>query len=108
MDPNLRRQLMPTCPQGPIANNFTFLDQNPQSSNIFDNSFYDQILKRRGILKIDQELARDPQTRGFVLQFARNPALFNTKFVSAMIKLQALDVLLGDEGQIRKVCSKVN
>ncbi|XP_021754932.1 proline-rich extensin-like protein EPR1 [Chenopodium quinoa] len=108
MDPNLRRQLIPTCPQGTNSNNFTFLDQNSQSSNKFDNSFFDQILKQRGILEIDQELARDPRTRDFVLRFARNAALFNTKFASVMVKMQALDVLLGDQGQIRKVCSKVN
>ncbi|XP_021773973.1 peroxidase 57-like [Chenopodium quinoa] len=108
MDPNLRRQLIPTCPQGTNSNNFTFLDQNSQSSNNFDNSFFDQILKQRGILEIDQELARDPRTRGFVLRFARNAALFSAKLVSVMVKMQALDVHLGDQGQIRKVCSKVD
>lgn len=108
MDPSLRRQLIPTCPQGSTSNNLTSLDQNPESSNIFDNSFYDQILKQRGILPIDQALARDSNTRGFVQQFATNGALFNSKLVDAMIKLQALDVLTGDQGQIRKVCSKFN
>ncbi|XP_010694980.2 vegetative cell wall protein gp1 [Beta vulgaris subsp. vulgaris] len=108
MDPKLREQLKPTCPEGITANNFTFLDQNPESSNIVDNSFFDQILKQRGILPIDQALARDRLTRRFVLQFAQNPALFNAKLVSSMIKLQAVDVLTGDEGEIRKVCSRVN
>ncbi|XP_021773972.1 peroxidase 57-like [Chenopodium quinoa] len=108
MDSNLRQQLRLTCPRGTASNNFTFLDQNPQSSSKFDNSYFDQLLKGRGILPIDQALSRNPLTSGFVRQFAQNGALFNTKFVRAMIKMQALDVLLGDQGQIRKVCSKVN
>uniref|UniRef100_A0A803LVC5 Peroxidase n=2 Tax=Chenopodium quinoa TaxID=63459 RepID=A0A803LVC5_CHEQI len=108
MDSNLREQLSGTCPQGTNSDNFTFLDQNPLSSSKFDNSFLDQLLNGRGILPIDQALSRDSQTSSFVLQYAQNPALFNAKFASVMIKLQALDVLLGDQGQIRKVCSKVN
>uniref|UniRef100_A0A803LVC6 peroxidase n=1 Tax=Chenopodium quinoa TaxID=63459 RepID=A0A803LVC6_CHEQI len=104
MDSNLRQQLRLTCPRGTASNNFTFLDQNPQSSSKFDNSYFDQLLKGRGILPIDQALSRNPLTSGFVRQFAQNGALFNTKFVRAMIKMQALDVLLGDQGQIRKGC----
>ncbi|KNA14471.1 hypothetical protein SOVF_107260 [Spinacia oleracea] len=108
MDADLRRQLSLTCPKGTTADNFAFLDQNTQSSNIFDNSFFDQILKGRGILPIDQELARDPQTSAFVLQFARNPNLFNAKFANAMVKLQSLGIHTSDHGEIRKVCSQIN
>ncbi|KAL2904958.1 Peroxidase 57 [Bienertia sinuspersici] len=108
MDPNLREQLKPICPQSMGSNNITFLDQNSSSSNIVDNSFFDQIVKRRGILSIDQALARDPQTMGFVQQLAQNPNLFATRLADAMVKMQAVDVLTGNEGQIRKVCSKLN
>lgn len=108
MDQNLHQQLMPTCPRGTTSNNFTFLDQNPQSSNKLDNSFFVQILNQRGILPIDQALARDPQTSAIVKQLARSATLFNTKLASAMVKLQALDVLIGNQGQIRKTCSSFN
>ncbi|XP_021728029.1 peroxidase 57-like [Chenopodium quinoa] len=108
MDPTLRQQLMPTCPKGITANNSTFLDQNPRSSNIVDNSFFNQIQKQRGILPIDQALARDPKTIPFVQQFAQSASLFNTKLANAMVKLQALDVLTGNQGEIRKTCSRFN
>uniref|UniRef100_A0A803KV71 Peroxidase n=1 Tax=Chenopodium quinoa TaxID=63459 RepID=A0A803KV71_CHEQI len=108
MDSTLRTQLKPVCPKGMGSNNVTFLDQNPSSSNIVDNSFFDQIVKQRGILPIDQALARDRQTKDFVQQLAQNPNAFATKLASAMVKLQALDVLTGNQGQIRKVCSKFN
>ncbi|XP_074306587.1 peroxidase 57-like [Silene latifolia] len=108
MDSNLRRQLIPTCPQGTTSNNVTFLDQNPQSSNKLDNSFYDQILKQRGILSIDQALARDSLTKDFVLRLAQSSALFNSELAKAMVKLQALDVHLGNKGEIRKTCNRFN
>lgn len=108
MDPNLREELMPVCPQGMKSNNVTFLDQNSQSSNIVDNSFFDQIVKQRGILPIDQALARDSQTKSIVEKFAQNSTLFSSSLADAMIKLQALDVLTDKQGEIRKVCSKFN
>uniref|UniRef100_A0A803KVE8 Peroxidase n=1 Tax=Chenopodium quinoa TaxID=63459 RepID=A0A803KVE8_CHEQI len=108
MDPTLRKQLMPICPKGTTANNSTFLDQNSQSSNIVDNSFFVQILEQRGILPIDQSLARDPKTVSFVKQFAQSASLFNSKLASAMVKLQALDVLTGSQGEIRKTCNRFN
>ncbi|KMT08450.1 hypothetical protein BVRB_6g141270 [Beta vulgaris subsp. vulgaris] len=108
MNSTLREQLIPVCPQGAGSNNFTNLDQNPQSSNTVDNSFFDQIVKQRGIIPIDQALARDSQTKEFVEQLAQNPNIFTTRLSTVMIKLQALDVLTGNQGQIRKVCSKFN
>ncbi|XP_057528631.1 peroxidase 57-like [Amaranthus tricolor] len=108
MNSTLKEELKQVCPQNKGSDNFTFLDQNPISSNLVDNSFFEQIVKNRGILPIDQALARDPQTKDFVNQLAQNPNLFPTLLVDAMIKLQALDVLTGDQGQIRNVCSKFN
>lgn len=108
MDRDLRKKLMLTCPSGTTSNNVAFLDQNPQSSNKVDNSFYNQIIRNKGILPIDQALARDPQTSGIVQQLSSNANLFSVKFASAMVKLQALDVLTGNQGEIRKVCSKFN
>ena len=108
MDPSLRRELIPVCPKDTITNNFAFLDQNPESSNIVDNSFFIQILNQRGILEFDQVLGRDPTTIEFVQGLAANGTLFNDKLAQAMVKLQAVDVLTGDQGEIRNVCSRVN
>ncbi|XP_074293968.1 peroxidase 57-like [Silene latifolia] len=109
MDPELRNHLMSTCPQNTLVNsNFTLLDQNPQRLNTVDNSYFNQIINRRGVLPIDQELARDPTTQGFVQQLSLNATLFNIELANAMVKLQALDVLTGDQGEVRKVCRSVN
>ncbi|XP_074300791.1 peroxidase 57-like [Silene latifolia] len=108
MDENLRRALIQTCPQGQTSNNVANLDQNPTSSNKVDNSFFDQLMKKRGLLPVDQALISDSSTSGFVSTFAQSPDQFNAKLASAMLKLQRLDVLTGPQGEIRKTCSRFN
>ncbi|KAK9734559.1 hypothetical protein RND81_04G148300 [Saponaria officinalis] len=80
----------------------------PRSSNRVDNSFFTQIVKQKGVLPIDQELARDPQTQAIVQQLSLNATLFNIELANAMLKLQALDILTGEQGEVRKVCGRVN
>ncbi|KAH9621369.1 hypothetical protein KSS87_002019 [Heliosperma pusillum] len=109
MDLNLRNHLISTCPENTLVNsNFTLLDQDPQRLNTVDNSYFNQIINRRGVLPIDQELARDPTTQVFVQQFSLNATLFSIELANAMVKLQALDVLTGNQGEVRKVCRSVN
>ncbi|KAL9225989.1 hypothetical protein vseg_001850 [Gypsophila vaccaria] len=108
MDPTLKSQLISLCPKDAGSNKFTFLDQNPTSSNKVDNSFFDQIIKQRGIFRIDQDIARDPSTAIFVSRFAQNQTLFNSKLASAMLKLQAFRVLTGSQGEIRRNCRRFN
>ncbi|KAK9750544.1 hypothetical protein RND81_02G204100 [Saponaria officinalis] len=108
MDPTLRNQLITVCPKDMNSNNFTNLDQNPPSSNKVDNSFFDQINKKRGVLHIDQDLASNSLTKRFVTQFAQNQVLSNSILASSMLKLQALDVLTGNQGEIRQNCRIFN
>ncbi|XP_034222619.1 peroxidase 60 [Prunus dulcis] len=96
------------CPQNSAGTNATNLDQNPQSSFIVDNSFYKEIVARRGILQIDQELALDPITQATVTALANNGTnSFATKFGQAMVKL-GVEVLTGSQGEIRRSCRAVN
>ncbi|XP_074290106.1 peroxidase 57-like [Silene latifolia] len=112
MDPALREQLKYKCPQYETSTDAVLLDQgsggysNYYSDDKFDVSFFHQILQQRGVLTIDQALARDPSTTGTVASFANDQGLFNAKLAQAMLKLQAVDVLTGINGNIRKVCSK--
>ncbi|KAF5744880.1 peroxidase 60-like [Tripterygium wilfordii] len=107
MPASLLAALMNTCPQNSASSGFANLDQNPASANIFDKSYYNQILSRRGVLEIDQELAQDPQTRGIVMAIASGNS-FLTNFGNAMVKLGALEVLTGTQGEIRRSCRSVN
>ncbi|XP_074319105.1 peroxidase 57-like [Silene latifolia] len=114
MDEALRWQLIAKCPPSKTSTEAVLLDQggggysNYYTDDKFDVSFFQQILRQRGVLTIDQALARDPSTASIVASFANNPGLFNAKLGQAMVKLQAVDVLTGLDGNIRKVCSKFN
>ncbi|PRQ32483.1 putative peroxidase [Rosa chinensis] len=109
MDSSLLQKLRSICPQNSAGSKTADLDQNEYvpSSFIVDNSFYKQIRARRGVLQIDQELAFDPITQSTVTTIA-NSFGFSAKFGQAMVKLGAVGVLTGTQGEIRKSCRAVN
>ncbi|KAK2363287.1 Peroxidase superfamily protein [Trifolium repens] len=105
MDNDLRKRLVEFCGvegKDPLV----FLDQN--TSFVFDNQFYNQILLGRGVLSLDQNLALDSISKGVVTSFARNGESFLERFADAMIKLGTIDVLVGNQGEIRKNCRVFN
>ncbi|KAL2899409.1 Peroxidase 44 [Bienertia sinuspersici] len=85
-----------------------FLDQTPKSHFKIDNAYYKQILARKGVLEIDQNLALSHQTRGLVKGLATSPHLFLDQFGPAMVKMARIGVLTGTQGEIRKTCGSVN
>ena len=107
MDWALLTSLRKTCAQNATIDRTANLDQNPYSSAIVDKSFYSQIIKRRGVLKFDQDLASDRLSKSKVARIAKS-SNFNSKFGQAMVKLGAVQVLTGKQGQIRKSCRAVN
>lgn len=75
---------------------------------MFDNKYYIDLLNHQGVFTSDQDLLSDQRTKGLVNSFANDQNLFFNKFVSAMIKLSQLDVLTGDQGEIRDKCNVIN
>ncbi|KAK7316041.1 hypothetical protein VNO77_34677 [Canavalia gladiata] len=109
MDPALDARLVQICGSfnnQPRNDPLVFLDQNSPSQ--FDNQFYNQMLIKRGVLHLDQQLAMDPLSRPIVVNFSTDNANFQRKFANAMIKLGIIDVLLGSQGEIRKNCRAFN
>jgi peroxidase len=104
MAPALDTKLVKLCKSN--ANGAAFLDQN--TSFVVDHEFYKQILLKKGIMQIDQQLALDKSTSTFVSNFATNGDKFVKRFASAMIKLGKVGVLVGKEGEIRKNCRVFN
>ncbi|KAK6163524.1 hypothetical protein DH2020_000388 [Rehmannia glutinosa] len=107
MDSSLLAALRHRCPRNASVDSSVDLDQNPLSSMIVDNSYYRQIVRNRGILKFDQDLALDPMSKPTVGAIA-NGFDFSTRFGQAMIKLGTVDVLTGKQGQIRSSCRAIN
>ncbi|KAI7753634.1 hypothetical protein M8C21_010152, partial [Ambrosia artemisiifolia] len=106
MDVTLLASLRKTCAQNATVDRTVNLDQNPLSSKVIDKSFYTQIMSRRGVLQIDQQLALDGLTKSKVAAIAASSD-FNTKFGQAMVKMGAIQVLTGTQGEIRSSCRAI-
>ncbi|XP_016565574.1 peroxidase 44 [Capsicum annuum] len=103
MDPTLAAQLLKTCAKSTAT---AFLDQN--TSFTVDNEYFRQIMLKKGILKIDQELTLDKSSAPIVSSLASNENAFRQNFANAMIKMASIDILVGSAGEIRKSCGVFN
>lgn len=80
------------------------------SGTNFDNSYYRNVRNGRGVLQSDSKLWSDGRTHKFVQQFlgSSNRLKFNKQFGRAMVKLSNVEVKTGNQGEIRRVCNKIN
>lgn len=81
---------------------------DPATPFTLTSFFYINLLRGRGLLESDQVLISDPRTRRIVREMAFYPGAWIQKFVQAMIKMGTLNVLTGDEGEIRRNCQVFN
>ncbi|XP_031480746.1 peroxidase P7-like [Nymphaea colorata] len=96
------------CPptKGSGDDNLAPLDIN--TPNLFDNSYYADLIAKRGLLHSDQELFNGGSTDSQVQAYASNPDAFNADFIAAMIRMGDIKPLTGNSGEIRKNCRMVN
>ncbi|KAK3023639.1 hypothetical protein RJ639_044758 [Escallonia herrerae] len=89
MDPLLLSTLKNTCPRDAILDNTAILDQGTVgNSTIVGNTYYQEILMRKSILQLDQELALHPSTNNTVKSTAMGDK-FSNHSGQAMVKLGA-------------------
>ncbi|KAK7315293.1 hypothetical protein VNO77_33833 [Canavalia gladiata] len=105
MDKTLAKKLQDTCPSASSGNTANLDIRTP---TVFDNKYYLDLLNRQGVFTSDQDLLTDKRTKGLVNDFAVNQTLFFEKFVDAVIRMSQLDVLTGNQGEIRAKCNLVN
>jgi peroxidase len=101
------KKLEKNCPQNgnvSVLNNF---DQ--ATPDLFDNAYYQNLQQGKGLLHSDQALF---STKGSnvatVNLLASASGNFLGEFASAMIKVDNISPLTGNQGQIRLNCHKVN
>lgn len=93
------------CPATGGDANLAPLDQTP---NRFDNSYYQNLVARRGLLHSDQELFNGGSQDATVRTFSTNAAAFSGEFAAAMVKMGNISPLTGTNGEIRRSCRVVN
>lgn len=81
---------------------------DPVTSNKFDNNYFRNLVNNSGILQSDQALMGDNKTATMVINYSRFPFLFTRDFGASMVKMAAIGVLTGQDGEIRKNCRVVN
>ncbi|KAE9455120.1 hypothetical protein C3L33_12989, partial [Rhododendron williamsianum] len=106
MEPGLEMLLKLSCPLGSLTPNSSFVVNDP-TSLIFDNQYYLNAMRGRGILRVDAELPLDPRTGPFVRRFGENQEDFFRAFSSGFVKLASSGVLTGDQGVIRGICGVI-
>ncbi|TMW98237.1 hypothetical protein EJD97_004314 [Solanum chilense] len=103
VDPRLAGVMKFTCttPMSTVA-----FDTTTQYK--MDSVYYKQLSGKRALLESDALLNEDPRTKDFIQKFGDDENGWFIKFGKAMNKLTSIQVLTGDQGQIRKQCRFVN
>lgn len=81
------------------------LDSTP---NTFDNDYFRNLQRGRGLLNSDQVLFNGDSADSIVSEYITSPQTFKSDFVVAMIKMSEITPTLGDNGIIRRVCNAIN
>ncbi|VAH85946.1 unnamed protein product [Triticum turgidum subsp. durum] len=105
MDKFFAGHLKLTCPRLKVDN---FTANDIRTPDVFDNKFYVDLLNRQGLFTSDQDLHTDAKTKPMVTRFAVDQAAFFDQFVKSMVKMGQINVLTGNQGQIRMDCSMPN
>ncbi|XP_027095446.1 lignin-forming anionic peroxidase [Coffea arabica] len=94
------------CPRTGRNSNLAPLDL--VTPNQFDNNYYKNLVRKKGLLISDQTLFNGSSTDTIVKEYSKNPRTFSSDFSAAMVKMGDLSPLTGQDGIIRRVCSSIN
>ncbi|XP_047063397.1 peroxidase 2-like [Lolium rigidum] len=107
LDSTLATSLKTKCPSTGSDDTTSPLD--PSTSYVFDNFYYKNLLRNKGLLHSDQQLfnggSADAQTTGYASGMG---AGFFDDFRVAMVKMGGIGVVTGTSGQVRVNCRKAN
>ena len=106
---NFLNELQGICklpPPGlPVLGEIVNFDATP---TVLDNLFYKNLLQKKSLLTSDQQMADDPRTAPVVQKLADNPQLFTNMFAEAISRMAAMNVITGNNGQVRRICRSTN
>ncbi|KAH6805199.1 hypothetical protein C2S51_030030 [Perilla frutescens var. frutescens] len=81
---------------------------DPYSQHKMDSRFYKELLTNKALVESDHNLAREPRGNNIMKKLVDDQPGWIAKFTNAIRKLGEVDVLVGDQGEIRKQCRAVN
>jgi len=95
--------LKASCPSAAATPELNLDEVTP---DVFDSTYFDNIISGRGLLASDQVLLDDTTTSAEVT--ANAGTAFGGNFGRAMVVMARYEVLIGSAGQIRTNCRQVN
>ncbi|GLT88550.1 hypothetical protein SLE2022_065700 [Rubroshorea leprosula] len=108
IDASFAESLQKKCPKSGNDNVTEPLDF--QTPTCFDKLYYDNLLKKKGLLHSDQELfnGTSTSTESLVIKYAQDASEFFKDFAESMVKMGNIKPLTGTAGEIRINCRKAN
>ncbi|CAN4128230.1 unnamed protein product [Withania somnifera] len=106
IDAAYAKELQDTCPQD--APSGVVIPLDPDTPQVFDNTYYKNLQRGKGLFTSDQTLFTTMGSRRIVNMFASNKTAFERVFTAAMTKLGRFRVKTGNLGEIRRDCAVVN
>ncbi|KAG2725929.1 hypothetical protein I3760_01G089000 [Carya illinoinensis] len=85
-----------------------FLNQESGSKYKFTQSYYSRIQSQKGVLRIDQQLLYGNDTAQIIEEFAAGFEDFRKSFSLSMSRMGNINVLTGNQGEIRQICNRKN
>ncbi|MCL7025732.1 hypothetical protein MKW94_006371 [Papaver nudicaule] len=105
IDTSFATSLKSSCPTSGNDNNLSPLDSTAVT---FDNTYFKDLVNKKGLLHSDQELFNGGSTDTQVTTYSNDNPTFLTDFAVAMVKMGNLSPLTGSNGEIRTNCRKLN
>ncbi|KMT16466.1 hypothetical protein BVRB_3g050860 [Beta vulgaris subsp. vulgaris] len=100
------KQQCPRDSQGNVNQDLVvFMNQTPY---VFESSYYQNLFQHTGLFTSDQALLDRQETTREVALYAVNNLAWQRDFVQAMIKMSQIEVLTGNQGEIRANCRVIN
>lgn len=84
------------------------VENDPETSFVFDNRYYQNLLAHKGLFQSDSVLFADSRTKGKVESFADDQSSFFDSWSQSFLKLTSIGAKTDEEGEIRTSCSSTN
>ncbi|OIW18728.1 hypothetical protein TanjilG_13480 [Lupinus angustifolius] len=110
IETSMLSDLQNLCPQNGDGNVTAVLDRN--SSDLFDNHYFKNLLIGKGLLSSDQILfssdLANSTSKPLVQSYSNDSGLFLLDFANSMIKMGNINPKTGSNGEIRSNCRVIN